>query len=137
MLIEVVNGRKLLTTPILATSTSFNMQQSRMAKYGSRLYLIETDYVDRYKEGIREFQKTYWNKTNTFPSVYSYQGYDQLLFFGRMLNQYKDGIQKGIQSRKHTGEDYLLSGFDFTKSNDNQISPVLRYGSSGKWVPVN
>jgi ABC-type branched-subunit amino acid transport system substrate-binding protein len=137
ILIDVLNGRKLITTPIIATSTSFNMQQSRVGKYGARLYLIEADYVDRYKEGIREFQKTYWNATNTFPSVYSYQGYDQLLFFGRMLNQYKDGVQRGIQSRKHVDEDYLLSGFDFTKSNDNHISPILRYSGGGKWVPVN
>lgn len=136
IVIDVLNGRKLLTTPILATSTSFNLQQSRVAKYGSRLYLIETDYVDRDKEGIREFQKTYWNATNTFPSVYSYQGYDQLLFFGRMLNQYKSGVKKGIQMRKHT-EDYLLSGFDYTKSNDNQMTPVLKHNGGGKWIPVN
>lgn len=136
-LIEVLNGRKLTNTPLLATSTSFNIQQSRVAKYGSRLYLLETDYVDKNKEGIREFQKKYWNVNNTFPSVYSYQGYDQLLFFGRMLSKYKDGFQKGIQSGKHLDEDYLLSGFDFTKSNDNQINPVLKYSGGGRWVPVN
>jgi ABC-type branched-subunit amino acid transport system substrate-binding protein len=135
-LIDVVNGRKLFTTPILATSTSFNLQQSRVAKYGSRLYLIETDYVDRDKEGIREFQKTYWDATNTFPSVYSYQGYDQLLFFGRMLHQHKGSVKKGIQMKKHT-DDYLLSGFNYTKSNDNQMTPVLKYSGGGKWVPVN
>ena len=135
MLIEVVNGRKLTTTPILATSTSFNLQQSRIGKYGSRLYLLETDHVDREKEGIREFQKNYWNLNNTFPSVYSYQGYDQMLFFGRMLNQYKDDVARGIGFKKYLGEDYLLSGFDYTKSHDNQISPVLRYSGS-KWVPA-
>jgi len=136
MLIEVINGRKMNSTPILATSTSFNMMQSRLGRYGSRLYLIETDYVDREKEDVREFQKTYWNYANTFPSVYSYQGYDQLLFFGRMLNQYKDGISRGLGMKKYTNEDYLLSGFDFTKSHDNQITPLLKYNGS-KWVPVN
>ena len=136
MLIEVLNGRKLTTTPILATSTSFNLQQSRVGKYGTRLYLIETDYVDREKEGIREFQRNYWNLNNTFPSVYSYQGYDQLLFFGRMMSQYKDGLSRGLEIRKHTDEDYLLSGFDYTKSHDNQVTPVLKYNGS-KWVPVN
>ena len=136
MLIDVINGRKLNTTPVLATSTSFNLQQSRISKYGQRLYLIETDHIDKEKEIVREFQKMYWNATNTFPSVYSYQGYDQLLFFGRMLSQYKDGIAKGLGTKKYTGEDYLLSGFDFTKSNDNQISPLLKYSGS-KWVPAN
>lgn len=132
--IEVLNARTLTTVPLLANSASFNMQQSRLGKYGSRLYLIETDYVDREKENVREFQKAYWNTTNTFPSSYSYQGYDQLLFFGRMLAKYKDGLKRGLEMRRYD-DDYLLSGFDFTKSRENQISPLLKY-SGNKWVPV-
>lgn len=134
-LVEVMNGRKLNSVSMLATSTSFNMQQSSVKSYASRLYLLETDYVDRDKEAIREFQKSYWNVTNTFPSVYSYQGYDQLLFFGRMLNKYKDRLKDGIKYSKHVDEDYLLSGFDYTKSNENMVSPVLR-SMGRKWVPA-
>lgn len=135
-LIEVLNGRKLNTLPVLATSTSFNSQQSRLSRYGARLTLIDADYVDREKETIRQFQKNYYNKTSTFPSVYSYQGYDQLLFFGRMLSKYKDKLPSGLQSRKFGSEEFLLSGFDYTKANENQITPVLKYSGS-KWVPVD
>ncbi|NIJ54034.1 ABC transporter substrate-binding protein [Dyadobacter arcticus] len=135
-LMQVLNGRKLTTIPVLATSTSFNSQQSRVTKYGSRLYLINADYVDREKESIRLFQKDYWNKTSTFPTVYSYQGYDQLLFFGRMLSKYKDRFSNGLQSRKYGEEEYLLAGFDYTKANENQITPVLKFNGS-KWVPVD
>jgi ABC-type branched-subunit amino acid transport system substrate-binding protein len=133
-LMEVLDSRKLLTLPVVATSTSFNAQ-FRTGKYGSRLYLINPDYVDRDKESIRQFQKTYWNKTNTFPSVYSYQGYDQLLFFGRMLSKYQDKLSNGLQSRKYE-EEYLLAGFDYTKANENQITPVLKFNGS-KWIPVD
>ncbi|WP_426294586.1 ABC transporter substrate-binding protein [Dyadobacter endophyticus] len=135
-LIEVLNGRKLNTLPVLATSTSFNSQQSRLSRYGARLSLIDADHVDREKETIRQFQKNYYNKTSTFPSVYSYQGYDQLLFFGRMLSKYKDKLPAGLQSRKFGSEEFLLSGFDYTKANENQITPVLKYSGS-KWVPVD
>ncbi|WP_090376385.1 ABC transporter substrate-binding protein [Dyadobacter sp. SG02] len=135
-LIEVLNGHKLNALPVVATSTSFNAQQSRLSRYGARLTLIDADYVDREKETIRQFQKNYYNKTSTFPSVYSYQGYDQLLFFGRMLSKYKDKLPSGLQSRKFGSEEYLLSGFDYTKSNENQITPVLKYSGS-KWVPVD
>lgn len=135
-LIEVLNSRKLNALPVLATSTSFNAQQSRLSRYGSRLSLIDADYVDREKETIRQFQKNYYNKTSTFPSVYSYQGYDQLLFFARMLSKYKDKLPSGLQSRKFGSEEYLLSGFDYTKANENQITPVLKYSGS-KWVPVD
>ncbi|MCF0050881.1 ABC transporter substrate-binding protein [Dyadobacter sp. LJ53] len=136
MLMEVLNGRKLISTPVLSTATSFSAQQSRLNRYASRLYLIDTDYVDREKDSIREFQKNYWNKTNTFPSVYSYQGYDQLLFFARMLAKHKDRFQDGLRSARLGEEEYLLSGFNFTKSNENQITPVLKYNGS-KWMPVD
>lgn len=136
MLMEVLNGRKLTSTPVLSTSTSFNAQQSRVNRYASRLFLIDTDYVDREKENIREFQKNYWNKTSTFPSVYSYQGYDQLLFFARTLAKHKEKFQNGVQSARPGEEEYLLSGFNFTKANENQITPVLKYNGS-KWMPVD
>ncbi|MCE6989976.1 ABC transporter substrate-binding protein [Dyadobacter sp. CY323] len=135
-LMEVLNTRKLTTTPVVATSTSFNQQQARVAKYGARLSLINPDYVDREKESIREFQRNYWNKTSSFASVYSYQGYDQLLFFGRMLNKHKEKLTNGLQSRKYGEEDFLLAGFDYTNSNENQIVPVLKFNGS-KWVPID
>jgi tetratricopeptide (TPR) repeat protein len=135
-LLEVLNGRKLTSTPVVATATSFNSQQSSLGRYGSRLYLIETDHVDRQKEEIRQFQKAYWNQSNSFPSVYSYQGYDQLLFFGRMLNKYKDRFNKGIELRRYDQDDYLLSGFDYTQGRENQIPPILKYNGS-KWEPAN
>jgi ABC-type branched-subunit amino acid transport system substrate-binding protein len=136
VLLEVLNGRKLVTTPLIATATSFNMQHSGVGRYGSRLYLIETDYVDRNKEEVRQFQKAYWNQCNTFPSVYSYQGYDQLLFFGRMLHKYKDRLNSGLELRRYDLDDYLLSGFDYTKGRENQIPPVLKFNGS-KWEPAN
>ncbi|CAG4998017.1 hypothetical protein DYBT9275_01906 [Dyadobacter sp. CECT 9275] len=137
-LISTLNGRKLTNIPVLATANSFNLRQSQPGKLGARLYLIETDYIDREKDKVREFQKAFWNANNTFPSVYSYQGYDQLLFFGRMLSKYKDQFARGIQSRKYDSEmedDYLLGGFDYTTSRENQISPLLKYNGS-KWVQI-
>ncbi|MCE7064664.1 ABC transporter substrate-binding protein [Dyadobacter sp. CY326] len=136
MIMDMLTDRKLTTTPVIATSTSFNLQQSRLGRFGSRLYLIDTDPVDREKESIREFQKNYWNKTSTFPSVYSYQGYDQLMYFARMMYKYKDRLRDGMQSARLGEEEYLLSGFNFTKSNENQITPVLKYNGS-KWTPVD
>lgn len=134
--VEILKSRKLNTIPVLATSTSFNQQQSRLARNGTKLFLINADYVDREKENIRQFQKDYFTKYNTFPSVYSYQGYDQLLYFARMLNTYKDKFSNGLRSGKYGEQEYLLSGFDYTKSNENQITPVLKYSGS-KWVPVD
>ncbi|KAA6439224.1 ABC transporter substrate-binding protein [Dyadobacter flavalbus] len=136
MVMEVLKSRKLASIPVLATSTSFNQQESRLSKYGSKLFLINADYVDREKETIRQFQKDYFARNNTFPSVYSYQGYDQLLYFARMLNTYKDKFSSGLRSGRNSGQEYLLSGFDYSRSNENQITPVIKFNGF-KWVPVD
>ncbi|QRR00362.1 ABC transporter substrate-binding protein [Dyadobacter sandarakinus] len=135
-IIEVLNGRKLNTLQVIATATSFNLQQSRLSRYASRLFLIEADYVDREKESIRAFQRNYYNLAKTFPSVYSYQGYDQLLFFARMMNTYRDKAADALRKQKYENGEFLLSGFNYTKANENQITPILRFNGS-KWAPVD
>ncbi len=135
VVLDLLNGRKLTSVPVIATVTSFNLQQSRLNRYGARLYLIDADYVDREKEQVRQFQKTYWDRVNSFPSTYAYQGYDQLLFFGRMLNKYKDRVGSGLEMRRYDEDDYLLSGFDYTKSHENQIPSILKFDGS-KWEPI-
>ncbi|WP_165933472.1 ABC transporter substrate-binding protein [Arundinibacter roseus] len=133
-LMNVVAGRKLTDIPVFAVANSFDFNRFRPSGYGGKLYLIEPDFIELTKESIREFQKTYYDKTNTLPSVYSYQGYDQLLFFGRMIAKYNERVQTGITMRKYD-EDYLLSGFDYTKSRENSVSCILHYEDS-RWVPV-
>ncbi|GAB3171291.1 ABC transporter substrate-binding protein [Telluribacter humicola] len=133
-LFSVLNSRKLNAVPVIATGTSFDFQKSRPHNYGGRLYLIETDYIDLFKEGVRNFRLSYYEQTETLPSVYSYLGYDQMLFLGRMMAQYKDRLAEGLKRRQQE-EGYLLSGFDFTKSRENQIPPILRHEGS-RWVPV-
>jgi ABC-type branched-subunit amino acid transport system substrate-binding protein len=133
-MVSALNARGLSGVPLIATSTSFDFQRSRPQSYGGRLYLIETDYIDLYKESVRAFRKAYYDQTSTLPSVYAYQGYDQLLFLGRRLAKYKDRLADGLKSRL-TEDDYLLSGFDFSNGRENQIMPILRHEGS-RWVPV-
>jgi hypothetical protein len=134
IIIDVLRSRKLTDMPLLATSTSFDGQRARINRYGIQMYLIETDYMNREKESVRKFQAAYWELTNTFPSVYSCQGYDHLLFFGRMMSQYKNRISNGLALKKYD-QDYLLSGFDFTGSNENQTTLIYRINGS-RWEAV-
>lgn len=132
-LMSVLSGRKLNGLPVIAVSTSFDFNRARPSGYGGKLYLIETDYVDIFKEDVKIFQRDYFEKTNTLPSVYSYQGYDQLLFFGRMIGKYNERLKDGIELRKYV-DDYLLSGFDYTKTRENSVSAILEYTNS-RWAP--
>lgn len=132
-LLSVLNSKKITTIPVIASASGFDFVKSR-PQGSDRLYLVDTDFVDINKDGVRLFQQQYWESENTLPSVYSYQGYDHLLFFGRMLGKYNGKVKDGLDIRKYN-EEYLLSGFNFTKSRENESSPILRY-RDGQWGPV-
>jgi hypothetical protein len=58
-----------------------------------------------------------------------------MLFFGRQLA--KNGTQlRGRGALRSDTDDYLLSGFDYTQANDNQIVPIVKF-ESGRFVKVN
>ncbi len=132
-LMNILSGRKISGVPVIATANSFDFNRVRPTGYGSNLYLIATDYVDVTKDGIKTFQNEYFEKTNTLPSVYSYQGYDQMLFFGRMLAKYQERMPEGVALRTYE-DDYLLTGFDYTKTRENTVPSILTYEDK-RWIP--
>lgn len=132
-LMNILMGRKISGVPVIATANSFDFNRTRPMGYGSNLYLIAPDFVDITKDSIKTFQKEYFDKTNTLPSVYSYQGYDQMLFFGRMLAKYQVRMPDGVALRTYE-DDYLLSGFDYTQSRENTVSSILTYEDK-RWLP--
>ena len=70
---------------------------------------------------------------NIIPSVYAAQGYDMLLFFGRQIarNSFPVKNSSGAQA-----DDYLLSGFDYAKGNENQVVPIVKF-EDGRFTKIN
>ena len=132
-LMNVLMGRKISNVPVIATANSFDFNRSRPTDYGPNLFLITTDFVDISKDSVKTFQSEYFDKTNTLPSVYSYQGYDQMLFFGRMLAKYQERMSEGVALRTYQ-DDYLLTGFDYTKTRENTVPSILTYEDK-RWLP--
>ncbi|MDF7818441.1 ABC transporter substrate-binding protein [Runella sp. MFBS21] len=127
--------KKRLKPPVLTTSTSFNLQTFQPALIeGHTVYWLDTEFVDITKPQVREFQTLYFNKRNTIPSIYAMQGYDALLFFGRMLHKYRNQLRNGLETRTYE-DDYLLSGFNYRNSSDNQVVPILTLDDM-HWVPA-
>ena len=59
-----------------------------------------------------------------------YQGFGLMHFFGRCLDQYGNYFQHELHKAGfETG--YLVEGHDYTKSNDNQVVPVVKFRESG------
>ncbi len=129
-------SRRKVTGPLIATASAFDFYKSSLSTFTRRdLYLLYPDFMDSSREPVNTFQEEYIAKRNTIPSVFASEGYDMMLFFGRQL------AKNGLVSRNRMNllsdtDDYLLSGFDYTQNNDNQIVPIVKY-EDGRFVKIN
>ncbi|WP_461077910.1 outer membrane protein assembly factor BamD [Spirosoma flavus] len=134
-LLDALN-RKKVSGPLMATSTAFDMYSNSAATFTKRnLYLLYPDFIDVTREPVATFQGQYVAKRNTIPSVFASQGYDMMLFFGRQLAKNGSTLRNRSMLRSDT-DDYLLSGFDYTQTNDNQIVPIVKF-SDGRLEKIN
>lgn len=134
-LVDALVKRKV-NAPVIATASAFDFYRNSSSTFTKKdLYLIYPDFIDQTREPVVEFQEEYLSKRNTIPSVFASEGYDMMLFFGRQLA--KNGTQlRGRGALRSDTDDYLLSGFDYTQANDNQIVPIVKF-ESGRFVKVN
>ncbi|SOD81994.1 ABC transporter substrate-binding protein [Spirosoma fluviale] len=129
-------SRRRVSAPLISTASAFDLYKVPVSTFTRReLYLLYPDFMDKSRESVTAFQEEYLAKRNTIPSVYASEGYDMMLFFGRQL------AKNGLQLRDRTAlisdtDDYLLSGFDYTQSNDNQLVPIVKY-EDGRFVKIN
>ncbi|QJD80178.1 ABC transporter substrate-binding protein [Spirosoma rhododendri] len=131
---EALSNRRV-NAPLLATASAFNMYKNGSSTFSRRdLYLLYPDYVSSDREPVVTFNQTYLAELNTIPSVFASEGYDMLLFFGRQLA--KNGGLRNRDAMRSDTDDYLLSGFDYTQSNDNQIVPIVKF-DGGRFIKIN
>ncbi|GAA4414689.1 hypothetical protein GCM10023187_44460 [Nibrella viscosa] len=129
-------SRLRITAPVIVTASAFDMYKNSSSTFGRReLYLLYPDYVDFSREQVDQFQEAYLGRRNIIPSVFTFQGYDMMLFFGRQLAKNGPQIQRRTTLRAE-GDDYLLSGFDYRNSNENEIVPIVKF-NDGRFIKVN
>lgn len=132
-MVDALNKRRV-AAPVIATSSAFDFYQNAVSTFTKReLYLLYPDFLDRGRPVVDEFEKAYLNMQNIIPSVYAAQGYDMLLFFGRQIarNSFPVKNSSGAQA-----DDYLLSGFDYAKGNENQVVPIVKF-EDGRFTKIN
>ncbi|MBD2754420.1 tetratricopeptide repeat protein [Spirosoma validum] len=134
-MLEAMSRRKV-NAPLIATASAFDFYKNSLSTFTRRdLYLLYPDYIDSSREPVVQFQEEYVTKRNTIPSVFASEGYDMMLFFGRQLA--KNGTQLRNRASFHSDtDDYLLSGFDYTQMNENQIAPIVKY-EDGRFIKIN
>ena len=121
--------------PLITTYPAFDYYRNSLSTFTRReLYLIAPEFVDRSREVTEQFEETFLNRRNLIPSVFAAQGYDMLLFFGRQLA--RGTLKNRTTLLTSPDEDYVLSGFDYTQSNDNQAVPIVKF-EGGRFVKIN
>ncbi len=128
--LKVMNmmNKRRIAAPIITTAAAFAKSKLSASLVSNKeLYLIDNEFIDNTKKPTLDFQTQYFTKRNIIPSIHVLQGYDMMLFYGRMIHKYKSQLRTGLDLRIYE-DDYLLQGFNYTKTNDNQTITILKYG---------
>ncbi|WP_229310944.1 ABC transporter substrate-binding protein [Larkinella soli] len=126
-LVKLLAQRKI-NVPVIATSSGFDFEKEPLSTFTrTDLYLLYPDFVDPQRPELNEFGEQYLEQRNIIPSTYAYQGYDMLLFFGRALARNRGQLMGRNQMRGAPEEGFLLSGFDYTAGNENQVVPIVKF----------
>ncbi|WP_266365694.1 ABC transporter substrate-binding protein [Tellurirhabdus rosea] len=134
-LLKTLSARKV-TAPVIATSGAFDFTKNSLSVFErSELYLLYPDFVDNKRPEVESFNQAYLETRNIIPSVFAYQGYDMLLFFGRMLARNRGVLPQG-PPLKSEREDYLIAGFDYSQSNENRRVPIVKF-EEGQFIIAN
>lgn len=113
--------------PVVASGSAFNYFKNSASTFTRRnLYLLYPEFIDTSRPIVETFEADYLATRNTIPSIFAMEGYDMLLFFGRQLARTGGKLTSRSGFRSDT-DDYLLSGFDYTEGNDNQVVPIVKY----------
>ena len=121
-------NKKDYMTPLITTAEAFNSSSlSNGTLSGREVYCIDPEFVDLEKPEVDGFRKDYLSKYGIIPSYYAFHGYDLALFWGRILGRYGSNIRKGLDNRESYKDPYTLSGYNYIKSQDNQILPVTTF----------
>ena len=126
-MINALNKKEVMY-PLVTTAEAFNSSNlSNGTLAGREVYCLDPEFVDLEKPIVDTFRKDYLSKYGVIPSYYAFHGYDIALFWGRILGRYGNNIRKGLDNRDAYKEGYNLAGFNYLKSQDNQVLPFTTF----------
>jgi ABC-type branched-subunit amino acid transport system substrate-binding protein len=121
-------NKKDLSTPLITTAEAFNSSNLSNGTFSGReVFCLDPEFVDLDKPEVDGFRKDYLMKYGILPSYYAIHGYDLALFWGRLLGRNGSNIRKGLDSRESYKDGYILSGYNYYKSQDNQVLPITTF----------
>jgi hypothetical protein len=68
-----------------------------------KVHILTPQFIDYSDQAVKDFIGKYRAKFYTEPSVFSFQGYDQFMFFAKNASQNKNDIKKLIEQNSYQG----------------------------------
>lgn len=93
----------------------------------ARMHFIMPDFV-RETPAKTRFDKLIVERTNMVPSKFSYIGYENIYFFGKMMNKYGANFQQFL-AQEPPAEGVMMPGFDFRNSRENVRAAICTFNS--------
>lgn len=93
------------------------------------VYFVAPEYIDYTGEGYLDFRKKYIDQVHHLPGRFAYIGYDLLMYFGKMMDEYGNLFQEEMNGQPFR-RGVLCTGFSFTGTNDNQCVPIVKFRDS-------
>ena len=119
-------SRNSVSGPLLTTYPAFNYYRNSLSTFTRRsLFLLAPEFMDLNRTPTKTFEETYISKRSILPSVFVAQGHDLMLFFGRQLA--RNTLKNRTTLLTDPEDEYVLSGFNYTQSNDNQVVPIIKF----------
>jgi ABC-type branched-subunit amino acid transport system substrate-binding protein/predicted negative regulator of RcsB-dependent stress response len=130
--ISMLEGRQL-PLPVLVPGEWLEIQQVSLTQLdNNEIYFLYPKYVDASSPIVRHFRRAYLNRYNIPPSVYAYNGFEMMYYFGSMLQQFGPRFNLQLPARGYS-RGIFLQGISYTRpqgsspyANDNQFVPILK-----------
>jgi Periplasmic binding protein len=121
-------NKKDLNTPLITTAEAFNSSNLSNGTFSGReVFCLDPEFIDLDKPEVDGFRKDYLMKYGILPSYYAIHGHDLALFWGRIIGKNGNNIRKGLDNRESYKDGYILSGYNYYKSQDNQVLPITTF----------
>lgn len=119
--------RKSSTFPLI---TMPNWLEQKMISFEQlerrNVHFVFPDYIAFNADTVQAFRKNYIARRNIVPSIYSYQGYDMMMFFGKLLAEQGTFFHQALQQQQPT-PGVIMPGYNYNGSNINQYVPLLKF----------
>jgi len=90
----------------------------------------QVDFIDDQSPEVLNFKKEFYNRYSALPKEEAYAGYDQMIYFGRLLANFGPKVSDNLERNQGIG---LHTGFNFSRIVNNapfgaeQYAPTQRY----------